>query len=212
MFQTVLNWISDLLWPLTCIGCKTAGIRLCRQCLQSFPKTPVSFSLETLRIHAGGTLEHPILSQAIWHLKYRNAQDLATPLGDWLATTIRTGAFGNHPLIVPIPLHPSRLRERGYNQAELIASRLSLASALALKADAIIRTRKTASQVASKSRHARLENMKGAFQVPHPEHVAGRDIILVDDVCTTGATLQAAATVLKQNDARSVSAIVLARG
>jgi len=158
-----------------------------------------------------------LLETAIYALKYRALQQLAVPLGDWAAGVIglRRGTavmFGTNPLLVPVPLHPSRLRERDYNQAALLARRLAIASAMPLEESALARVRHTGSQVRTHSRVERLDNMKGAFSVAHPETVADRDIVLVDDVCTTGATLEDCARALKEAGARSVSAIVLARG
>lgn len=158
-----------------------------------------------------------IAETVIYALKYRAMQQLAVPLGDWMAGTIglrrdTAQMFGANPLIVPVPLHLSRLRERDYNQAALLAHRLAIASAMPLDESALVRVRHTGSQVRTHSRIERLDSMRGAFAVAHPETVADRDIVLIDDVCTTGATLEDCARALKESGARSVSAIVLARG
>jgi ComF family protein len=158
-----------------------------------------------------------LIEQAIYALKYRGMHQVATPLGDWMAHTVgvhRETAlmFGSNPLIVPVPLHPSRLRERDYNQAALLARRIAIASAMPLEESALIRVRRTGSQVKTHTRTERLDNMRGAFETPRTASVADRDIVLIDDVYTTGATLEDCARALKEAGARSVSAIVLAHG
>jgi ComF family protein len=161
-----------------------------------------------------GSMRSPTLSRAIWHLKYRNAPDLAEPLADLLATA--TGRVGILPardsIVIPVPLHPQRLRERGYNQAALVASRFAAIAMLPCLPDALIRTRRTASQVTTDDRMARLENVEGAFTCPAPELVRGRGVLLVDDVSTTGATLDACVDALQAAGARSVTGLVVARG
>jgi ComF family protein len=152
----------------------------------------------------------------IYALKYKNLYRIAQPLGDWLAGVVglrrdTTLMFGDNPLIVPVPLHTKRLRERGYNQAAMIAQRLAVISAMPCNESALVRVRQTSSQVETHSRDERLENMREAFRCEHPEHVDGKDIILVDDVCTTGATLNDCARALRVAGAASIHAIVLAR-
>lgn len=214
-----LHWFAELLWPTRCAACSTLGAILCDACLRTLKplnerRCPYSAYLDSLiaASQMRGTME-----TVIYALKYRAMQQLAVPLGDWMAGVIglrRDTAlmFGANPLIVPVPLHETRLRERDYNQAALLARRLAIAAAMPLDESVLIRVRHTGSQVRTHSRIERLDNMRGAFAIAHPETVADRDIILVDDVCTTGATLEDCARALKEAGARSVSAIVLARG
>lgn len=157
------------------------------------------------------------LEQLIYALKYRGLYRLAEPLGDWMAGAIGLNPatrdmFGDHPLIVPVPLHPQRLRERGYNQAALLARRLAQVAMMPIDEQALQRVRHTNSQVETHSREERLKNMVFAFQCTRPELVANHDIILVDDVSTTGATLNDCARALRVAGAASVHAITLAHG
>jgi ComF family protein len=165
---------------------------------------------------SAGTMSDAALSRAIWNCKYRNLPYLAEPLAAWLADTVRNlpearRLTGRNPLLMPVPLHPHKFAERGYNQAELLARALARIMALPVAVDAMVRVHNTASQVQRATRTERLENMRNAFAAK-TDLVAGRDIIIVDDVSTTGATLTACAAALKEKGARSVSAIVLARG
>jgi ComF family protein len=150
-------------------------------------------------------------------MKYLSVQSLAAPLTDracdLLALRHDTASlFGACPLIVPVPLHASRLRERGYNQAELIARRVAVITAMPICATALSRIRPTGQQVKTSGRSERRENMRGAFVVTDGVAVVDRDIVLVDDVTTTGATLEDCARALKEAGASSVSAITLAHG
>jgi ComF family protein len=163
------------------------------------------------RLVTGGPLSVPVLSRAVWHLKYRNTREMATPLSAWLADGAGPviGA-GSDILLTPVPLHARRLRERGYNQAELLANQISRASALPVDASALVRIRPTLSQVRTQGRNERTANMVGAFHAS--DAVRGRHIVLIDDVCTTGATLEACSAALKEAGARRVTGLVLAHG
>jgi len=209
MRNMLLNWISDLLWPLSCMGCRCPGVRICRTCLDSLPPTPPPDHIGDVPLVMAGTMQNPLLERAVWYLKYRNAQDLADPLGDLMAAAI--GRAGIHAdIVVPIPLHPSRLRRRGYNQAALLAMRIGAVSGLPCM-DALTRIKKTASQVQTRARQKRIVNMTNAFTADRSV-VEGTDVLLVDDVATTGATLEAAVVALRDAGASNIKAAVIARG
>jgi ComF family protein len=150
------------------------------------------------------------IGRAVWYLKYRNADDVARPLGDLLAAAAGAAGIAGD-VIVPVPLHPSRLRRRGYNQADLIARRISAVSALPCL-QALSRTRNTKSQLSTGNRMGRFANMQNAFTVALPDAIRGKHVLLVDDVATTGATLGAAAHALQDAGATRVTALAVARG
>ena len=112
---------------------------------------------------------------------------------------------------MPIPAHRARARERGYNQAELLARAFSEQISFPLDADILIKTKDTPSQISLKGRE-RLWNVKDSFGVQNAAALEGRTILLVDDISTTGATLSEAARVLKQAGAKKVIGLVVARG
>jgi ComF family protein len=206
------HWILECIWPARCAGCNVLGTDVCARCLERLPRALGSRSDWIIAAASMEGLTEPL----IYALKYKGMYRLATPLGDWLAGVIglhrdTATMFGDNPLLVPVPLHAKRLRERGYNQAALLARRLATVSMMPIDEHALVRVRSTNSQVETHSREERLENMYGAFACPHPELIKGRDIILVDDVCTTGATLNDCARALRVAGAGSVHAIVLAR-
>jgi ComF family protein len=115
-----------------------------------------------------------------------------------------------HDVVVPVPLSGLRKRTRGYNQAELLAKGVASGLGLPLQRDAVARTRHTAPQARSTDAEARRRNVEGAFMC-RPQVVAGRRVLLLDDVTTTGATLAACAAALKEQGAASVLALAFAR-
>lgn len=214
----LFRWLRDTLWPARCVGCSLVSTDLCAACRHTLPDAPAIRILpDGTRVISGGPIAHPLLAQAIWRMKYRSIRSLAAPLACWLADTIlRTPeaarAIRTTILLVPVPLHHARMRERGYNQAHLLAHALAGIAAMPCAAEALIRVRHTASQVETADRNGRIENMREAFDCPDPSVVRGRAVLLIDDVCTTGATLQDCARTLRAAGARSVTALTLARG
>ena len=153
------------------------------------------------------------LRELIHLLKYEQVEPAAGVLGRMLAEAIhKLGPIADSILVVPVPLYRSKRRERGFNQAELIArAALKLeAPRYELRADVLERTRPTVSQIGL-TRPQRIENLRGAFRVPHPNRVAGRTILLVDDVLTTGTTASECARILRKAGAEKVWVATVAR-
>lgn len=148
------------------------------------------------------------LREAIHVFKYRPLRALGAPLGRWMAGNVRQ--LAQHDIVLPVPLHRSRLRRRGFNQALLLAHAVSLRHAVPLSCDTLLRIRPTRPQV-ELSGAERSANVRGAFAVPRPAEVQGLRILLIDDVFTTGATLNECARALKAAGAGAVSALTLAR-
>ncbi len=139
---------------------------------------------------------------AIKAIKYRLVSDLAE---EFISLIPRTD-FKNH-IVVPIPLHPNRFRDRGFNQAEVLGTILAKWLNLTLRTDILRRVKETAPQAFIKKRANRLENMKNIFNC---KKLSG-NILLFDDVFTTGATRRSAAAVVKRSGARCVWAVFMAR-
>ncbi len=148
------------------------------------------------------------LREAIHQFKYRPCRALGGPLALWMAKNIRP--VGGIDCVVPVPLHISRLRHRGFNQALLLAHGISEAFSLSLSYDNLKRVRPTRPQVELPG-DERIKNVAGAFALMRPQEMKGKDIILVDDVFTTGATMNECARVLKDSGASRVTALTLAR-
>ncbi len=133
---------------------------------------------------------------------------MAAPLGQLLTEYVRTNSLPADTL-VPVPLHPKRLRERGYNQALLLATEIGKNSGLPVLEGTLIRHINTASQARTTSAVERRNNVQDAFVCS--KSLDGRRILLIDDVCTTGATIDACAAVLKQAGAEEVWGLTVAR-
>jgi ComF family protein len=151
------------------------------------------------------------IAQAIARLKYGRRPDLARPLGDLLWRALEPHARAlQHTVVVPVPLHPARLVERGFNQSALIARPIAHRLAAPLRPLALARVRDTRQQAAL-DREARIANVARAFHVRQPQHIGRRAVLLIDDVCTTGATLDACTRALTGAGAVSVARAVVAR-
>jgi ComF family protein len=144
--------------------------------------------------------------------KYNRRLHLRLQLARWLDQALDDPRLADQhfDLVVPVPLHPARKRERGFNQAEVLARELSRFRGLSL-GKALDRIRYTTTQTQF-DRTERMENLKDAFRLRHGCNVQGLRMLLVDDVLTTGSTLSECASVLKQGGARSVYAVTVARG
>jgi ComF family protein len=141
-------------------------------------------------------------------MKYQGRASVARALADMCAPLLRSASLGRFDLVVPVPLHATRLRERGFNHSDLVARRLAELAGVPC-ARALRRIRATASQT-SLTRHGRLVNVDGAFAPTRNADVDGLDVLLVDDVVTTGATLAAAASALVSAGATSVTCFAVA--
>ena len=227
-FNRLKGTVLDLFFPPWCVGCGVGGSFLCLSCQSSLPRllppicakcgTPLSqgtlcASCEDRPMEIEGIRSvfrfEGAARQAILSFKYKNVKALATPLAKLLEEYLRT-----HPLpadaLIPVPLHPRRLRERGYNQSSLLAGELSKLASLPLIEGLLVRLKNTPPQTRTKSSEERQGNVADAFSC-RDRRLDGRRILLIDDVCTSGATLNSCATALKVAGATSVWALTLGR-
>jgi ComF family protein len=149
-----------------------------------------------------------LLREAIHQFKYRPCRSLGRPLGDWMADRVRLN--GDIDIIMPVPFHSKRFRQRGFNQALLLAHRLSDRNKLPFSCDNLVRVRPTRPQV-ELTGDERIKNVVGAFALKKPGAVEASHVVLVDDVFTTGATMNECADVLKKSGAAQVTVLTLAR-
>jgi ComF family protein len=200
---------ASLLAPPQCAACDAPVALLaafCPSCAVTAVRPPNDDPRDVAAFAYGGAI-----ARAITRCKYERRPDLARPLGDLLAGAVEVhGAAFAGAVVVPVPLHRARLAERGFNQAALLAARVARRVGAPMLPLLLARDRDT-SQQARLDRRARMENMTGAFRVREPERVRGRAVLLVDDVCTTGATLGACSRVLLEAHASSVARAVVAR-
>jgi ComF family protein len=218
----------DLIFPQWCVGCGREGNLICPSCRQSLlPITP-PLCPRCGRPQTGGGLcpdcrDWPaqidgirapfafqgVIRQAIHEMKYQNLRAMARPLAGMLHDYLAA-----HPVpgevLVPVPLHPKRLRERGYNQSGLLARELGKLTGQPVVDDCLLRRRHTPPQARTASLSERQSHVADAFAC-RDGRLQGKLVLLIDDVATSGATLNACATALKAAGAAPVWGLVVAK-
>ncbi|MFA5995125.1 MAG: ComF family protein [Patescibacteria group bacterium] len=205
----MLNWLLDWIFPVRCLGCKQWDVWLCKHCLATLQPNNHSIHYRLLNIPAGiknlyylNRYQHSLLQLAIHTLKYDAVFKLSVPLGNLLAELLPKDAYYDY--VIPVPIHPQRYRERGFNQSTLLAKQLPFTLNEQLK-----RIRYTTAQ-ANLKRAERLTNMNQAFYYYPTIPLINKKILLIDDVYTTGTTLNTCANILYKHNAKQVDGLVLA--
>lgn len=232
IIQKVKNIVLDIFFPALCLNCQChldqhSGNLVCNSCLASIKINSTAFCpicrarlpnnakichLESRYIlGAAGNYNDPILQNLIHHFKYKGFKNLAPVLVKLMIEYIKNSKLNIESFaVLPIPLHPSRERRRGFNQAELLGKFLTdnfrLKMALALE-----RIKNNKPQAGLKDTAERKKNMENCFVIQESETIYGKNILLVDDVFTSGATMDEAAKVLKSAGAKKIMALVLAK-
>ena len=215
-------------FPRRCVGCGKIGSFLCPQCLGKLPRLLPPLCPHCGRSQASGIvcpscrkrqteidgIRSPfrfddVIRKAIHQLKYRNLKAISPCLAELLAEYLASNPLPGEALVC-VPLHPRRLKERGYNQSGLLAKELGKRIDLPVIEDCIIRVKQAQPQVRALDVEERRRNVADAF-LCRDEKVSGKQIILIDDVCTSGATLESCAAALKNKGAASVWGLTLAR-
>ncbi|MCL1495002.1 MAG: ComF family protein [Pseudanabaena sp. Salubria-1] len=219
----ITNTISDALWQANCPLCKRPSDRiLCKDCdrqiaayqspdflQKDYPITP-EIPLYSWGIYDGA------LKRAIAACKYENHPEIMEAIAEKIADTWKRSANTKRTnlkkiSVIPIPLHASKLKSRGFNQAELMARRFCDLTAIPCKPQLLRREKDTKAQMQTKSKQEREENLSKAFTVPLNQQSKPQDVILFDDIYTTGATIREAIATLAANNIKVKGVIVLAR-
>jgi ComF family protein len=215
--------LLQLLYPHLCVACQIPIHRnehlLCLDCYRKLPHTGVykannaveklywgrfNFEWAYAQLHFS---KDNITAKLLHGLKYDGRKEIADFLGTLLADTLRQKLANKlSTVIVPVPLHKNKLSSRGFNQSALIANALGKALNIEVLHDAVIRIKNTDTQT-HKNRLERLENMHVAFEVKMPEALEYKHVILLDDVCTSGATMEGCALQVLNIKGCSVSII-----
>ncbi len=206
--KSYTNAFSHLLYPHNCEGCGTDILNdddfLCAKCYYNLPKTgftdatdnpieKIFYGRLTLEAAAAGYYftKDSLLQHLIGQVKYKRHRDLGIYLGKLIGYQLKKSIrFTDVELLVPLPLNEKKEAKRGFNQATLICEGISQVWQKPIIADAVVRTVFTQSQT-NKTRVARWQNMEGVFAVANAHQLQGKHILLVDDITTTGATLEA---------------------
>lgn len=221
--------LFSLFFPRYCLGCGEPLTKeeeiLCTFCLFHLPRTyfhqdptnpaarvfwgrvRLDSAASFVFFHKGGNVQ-----ELLHQLKYQGKKDIGRYLGRLYAYELSDTQFlSGVDMIIPVPLHPKKLRKRGYNQSLCFAEGLSEISGIPVAGQVLFRKADSATQT-KKSRYERWENVEGIFDLRDTEKITGKHILLVDDVITTGATLEACACMLlaKENVRVSVASIAFA--
>lgn len=211
--NALFQFILDVLFPKYCVTCGTEGEYLCQSCLTK-AQSPFPVFDKNKNIVAAGSYQNYYLKEIIHHLKYQFIKDLTAPLAKLIIKSLELkfnkDFFNNQNIVLtPVPLHPKKLRQRGFNQAELLANLIgkhfNLNTKLVLK-----KIRSTKPQMTIEEKNERLENLKNAFICVDENSIVGKTVFLIDDVMTTGATLEECGRVLKQAGAKKIWKVVAA--
>jgi ComF family protein len=224
--DTVFGSLADFLFPPVCRMCEKpmpGTFYLCTDCVRRLARNG-SFTWKKGRpglpdlagpIYLEGVLTFWLYSEEvealIHRVKYRGMKNLGRVLGRMAGYRLKSFAeWPENAVLIPVPLHPARERERGFNQSLWIAKGIAEKLGNSLNPELLIRKKNTRSQTRL-SAFQRQTNVRDAFRVDKPEHVDGGEFILVDDVLTTGATMNSCARVLKKAGAARIQGITLAR-
>jgi ComF family protein len=227
--KSLLTDLITILFPNLCLGCgkilNQSDQLLCTKCRIELPETndyiaperneshnkfagkvPIRYAVSYARFTKGG-----VMQRVVHRIKYSGQKEAAVAIGRWYGAVLRTKSPISQEIdmLVGVPLHKQRLNQRGYNQADQIANGLSEAMEIPARADVLVRTYFQSSQT-KKNRIERWANVESVFTVRDAEAIEGKHIAVVDDVLTTGATIEACATELLRAGCRQVSVITLA--
>lgn len=237
----ISSWVLDTLFPKMCLACRKEGVSICHACVTLLEPLSFSLCPGCSKKTIGGIVDQSCrrdgirLSRFFSALPYKNtyvktllhrakypphyAKELLQDAANILIQFLRKNKFDElvFPLredkktvIIPVPLHRKKLRSRSFNQAEVIANIISSQFSIPMAPDALIRHRETKSQTKMKP-FERAINMQGVFSVCAPNAIRGKTIILVDDVYTSGSTMNECTKALRRAGAKTIWGITLAR-
>ena len=215
LLRAAVNKIIEVILPGRCGGCGSGGTYLCGTCLASMERpliqTITSGAHASADANAAFSYDDPVARATVQHLKFRNLRAIAPAMAAPIAAMVHQTSVRETPFdaIVAVPLHRSRLRQRGYNQALLLATNIAAALELPLATAWLTRERQDGCRVKARGVAARQANVQDAFAATDDDD--GRRIALIDDVMTTGATLDAAASASVHAGAAAVHCYALVR-
>ncbi|MEX2090998.1 MAG: phosphoribosyltransferase family protein [Candidatus Paceibacterota bacterium] len=214
--QHILKFVMDAVFPIRCIDCGVFESYFCNSCLAGVKIKNDSEIVGQVHLFSVAGYGGKNIEKAIKIFKYGFVKDMAEPLVELVRIYIdlisahNLNVFRNNPVLIPVPLHKKRLNWRGFNQSEILADNIAHIYNLETRRDILIRNKNTEPQAEIKDKETRLVNVKDSFDCS--ENLKGRNIVLIDDLCTTGATLNECAKALAAKGAGKIRALVVARG
>lgn len=214
--QKASQFIMDAIFPIRCVGCGVYDTYFCAACLDGVKKRKDLERIGSVTIFVATDYNNRLIEKALKVFKYGFVRDVAEPLAeimrssiDGIPVPIRSGILSGKPMLVPVPLHKKRLNWRGFNQSEILAEKIAGFYGFEV-GNILIRSKNRKPQADIEDRENRMDNIKDSFECP--TNINGRNIVLVDDICTTGATLNECAKTLLSKGAGKISALIIARG
>ncbi len=229
-----MKWLYDLwddflslLFPRICYGCGNHLLRneniICTECYIVIPCTDYHLCRENpveqlfwgrCKIETAAAFSYynkgSRIRNLIHYLKYRGINEIGSELGRIYGLSLKSSGFTDTiDFIIPVPLHPSKQRSRGFNQSELIADGISDATGIPVNKSAVVRIISSSTQT-KRSRYERWVNVEGIFNVKDPESIRGKHILLIDDVITTGSTMESCINEILKTEGVKVSVAAIA--
>ena len=229
MLIKVKRLLLDIIFPKFCFNCQKEGSYLCQDCqaLLEISGFHRNYPFQNLiDLYFAVDYKNPLIKKIIQRFKYEPlVKELGQPLSFLIIThfqlmdhkpdfypatklEVRSTDF----ILIPVPLHKKRLKWRGFNQAEELSKELAIFFRIPLISNCLIKIKETLPQTAALSDQARKENIKGVFLVKDKELIKNKNILLVDDVYTTGSTLEECARILKLAGVKKIIGLTIARG
>lgn len=214
--KAFLNKILKFVFPARCVGCRAECSSICPKCLSKVPRAE---KMGEDWITSVWSYKDRNIKKLLWQFKFEGkwsfVEDLGQVLYDHLSDELaEKSLFENvvSPILVPIPITGKKLRERGYNQSEILGKELVRRSGgfLACMPNVLQKIKETPTQHSIMNRSARLKNLRGTFAVKNPKEISGRDIVIIDDITTTHATLIEARRALREAGAGKILAFTIA--
>lgn len=213
----IKNSLLDILFPVNCLGCQVRNEILCNNCTEMINLAERETGTDILAVF---DYRDSVIKKAIWELKYHHKRYLGEKLGQLLyeflieyISDLKTAVSGRAICVIPTPISNEKTKVRGYNQAQAIAKGFcnsGESGIFELKNNIVFKKVDNMPQAKITNRKRRLENVRGVFAVKNPEMIKGRTIIIIDDVTTTGGTINEIMNALKKAGAKKVVGFAVA--
>lgn len=215
--KNIFKSAVDLIFPQKCVGCGTEDEVLCYNCLSEMSADIPVFDEVGFYLF---DYKNPITQKTVWNIKYVGDKNLAKLIGEilyensleYISEKLSYLPETRDVIVVPIPASAGRARKTGFNHASLVAESYCADCDFLFEDKILVKTRDNKPQAKIKDKRERFENVAGVFEIRDNEKVRDKFVILIDDVKTTGATLEEATKILKKSGAKKVVSITVARG
>jgi len=215
--HSIKKFILDIFFPSFCVSCKKEGSFLCDSCEEKIFifKRPSHLPEKSKikKFYCATEYKQKTLEKLIHNFKYRFIKEAKNDISKILIKHLELSEFkpNKNQILIPVPLHKKRLKWRGFNQSEILAKEIGSYFDIPVTTNILFREKYTEPQISKQNRKERIKNIKNVFSCKNLNSIKNKEIILVDDVITTGSTLKECAKTLSKNNANDILAIVVAK-